>query len=208
MLLITHSAPQKILWCQIWDVTILRKSWLGTDRWKTRWQMTRGLPLTLERACHDRVGQAHYLLVRHELNLNTINWAMNRTSHCIVEACAISGKNIKKSSQSKQWYEEIKPPLLSQIMMSCIEMVMVTLVHCSVVIWQRKQGNDDDSSNKEQEVRFFQRHSRLFLGFVSLMNEWPEAIRVCTIAILQGRTSWLSKLCMPMQHYIDFQIIW
>ena len=60
----------------------------------------------------------------------------------------------------------------------------------------------------KQEVRFFQRHSRLFLGFVSLMNGWPEAIRECTIVILQGSTSRLSELCMPMQYDLDFEIIW
>ena len=38
-----------------------------------------------------------------------------------------------------------------------------------------------------QEVRFFQRHSRLFLGFVSLMNEWPEAIREGTNSNLSGK---------------------
>ena len=67
--------------------------------------------------------------------------------------------------------------------------------------------NAGDSKNLlviKQEVRFFQRHSRLFLGFVSLMNEWPEAIRECTIVILQGRTSQLSKLCMPMHHDVGF----
>ena len=53
-----------------------------------------------------------------------------------------------------------------------------------------------------QEVPFFQRHSRLFLGFVSLMNEWPEAIREGTIVIFQGRTSQLSQFCMPVCNMI------
>ena len=71
--------------------------------------MTRGLPLTLERACHDRVAPGTLLVgeARAQLKYHQLSHEPD-----IVESCAISRLSIYL-----QRYEEILPPYNGEYVM-------------------------------------------------------------------------------------------